>query len=127
MRRVVFKERPEELEEKIGTDGVEELEDLINFFLDYNEIKLREEKLYAYSGESHSRSRNVVRDLEAPKIPAYMTKVLRKKLGKPAFTELIKFLNLTAFGKPDEIIHEDVPDEEYGDYTGESTGGRYTS
>jgi hypothetical protein len=107
-------ERPKELEKKLSTEGFDELVELLDIFGAHYRKKIYTQHGYQYSNADEVLPKNIVRDVESEEIPAYKTKVLRKKLGKAAFKEMLVIINMLYFNNPDEIRYEEVPDSEYG-------------
>lgn len=108
-------ERPKELEEKLSPEGFDELEDILKIFAARYRKKFYAQQANQYANADENLPQNIVRDVDAEEIPAFKTKVLRQKLGKAAFKEILVYLNVLYFNNPEEIRHEEVPDSEYDD------------
>ncbi|MCI0496267.1 hypothetical protein L0Z72_14770 [candidate division KSB1 bacterium] len=107
-------ERPKELEEKLSPEGFDELDEILKIFGARYRKKFYAQQVYQSSYADENLPQNIIRDVESEEIPSYKTKVLRQKLGKAAFKEMLVYLNMLFFNNPEEIRHEEVPDSEYG-------------
>lgn len=108
-------ERPKELEEKLSPEGFDELEEILEIFSARYRRKFYAQQSYQSADVNEEPRQNRVRDFQSEEIPAYKTKVLRQKLGKAAFNAIIEILNILYFNNSKEILHEQLPDSEYGD------------